>query len=136
MRIAKYLDALQETLGVTKDKDMAAKMGWSHSVPSHWRTGKRFMDNQTAGAISALISVPVIQIIAAVEADREEVTGQRSFWTDFFLRTTAASALVALAVVTNFVTPSTAHAAEIHENGGIAVYIMSNILCEHIAANP
>ena len=124
MRIAKYLDALQETLDATNDKVMAAKMGWSHSVPSHWRTGKRFMDNQTAGTISALIGVPVIHIIAAVEADREEVTGQRSFWTDFFLRTTGVSAVVALAVVTNFVTPSPAQAAPALQNGVGSVYIM------------
>lgn len=110
MRIAKYLDALQLALGVTTDKDVAAKMGWSHSMPSHWRKGRRFMDNQTAGAVSALIGVPVIHIIAAAEADREEVTGQRSFWTDFFTRTAATSVVLLLAVVTNFVTPSPAHA--------------------------
>lgn len=124
MRVAKYLDALQTALGVTNDKEMAKRMGWSHSVPSHWRTGKRFMDNQTAGVISALIDTPVIHIIAAVEADREEVTGQRSFWTDFFLRTTTASAVLAIAVVTNFVTPAPAQAAPLQENAGTGIYIM------------
>ncbi|GAA7769447.1 hypothetical protein HpMS107_51540 [Helicobacter pylori] len=109
MRVSTYLDRLQKAVNVPNDKELAKRMGWSHSVPSHWRTGKRFMDNATAGSISELIGVPVIEIIAAVEADREEMTGQKSFWTAFFQRTAgspampAAVALVAVGV-TKFVT--------------------------------
>jgi hypothetical protein len=118
MRVAKYLDELQRALSVKTDKDVAAKMGWTHSVPSNWRKGRSYMTNQTAGQISAVLNVPVMHIIAAVEADREEMTGQRSFWTDFFLRTTGVSAVVALAVVTNFVTPSPAQAHQLDASPG------------------
>jgi hypothetical protein len=126
MRVGKYLDELQQALGVKTDKDVALKMGWTHSVPSNWRKGRSYMTNQTAGQISAVLNVPVMHIIAAVEADREEMTGQRSFWTDFFLQTTTASAIFVIAVVANFVTPSPAQAAQTLENGANAVYLMSN----------
>jgi hypothetical protein len=132
VRVAKYLDELQRTLGVKTDKEVAEQMGWTHSVPSNWRKGRSFMTNQTAGQLSAILGVPVMHIIAAVEADREEVTGQRSFWTDFFTRTTAASAVVVIAVVTNFVTPSPAQAAPRLENGAGSVYLMStNVAMPH-----
>ncbi|RAM66144.1 hypothetical protein [Herbaspirillum rubrisubalbicans] len=92
MRVAKYLDELQKALNVKTDKDAAKIMGWSHGLPSNWRKGVSFMTNQTAGAISEKIGVPVIEIIAAVEADREEVSGQKSFWTAFFHKTVSATA--------------------------------------------
>lgn len=111
MRIGKYLDALQCVSNCKSDIELAKKYGWSHSVPSHWRTGKRFMDNQTAALVSERINVPVIEIIAAIEADREEVSGQNSFWTDFFQKTTATAASIVLAIVaagSMFVSPDTA----------------------------
>lgn len=116
MRISHYLDQLKAVTESENDKEMAKKMGWSHSVPSHWRTGKRFMDNATAGHISELIDVPVIEIIAAVEADREEVTGQKSFWTSFFQTrmakaATPATLAIVAAGVTSFLTPSPVQAA-------------------------
>ncbi|SPD67814.1 conserved protein of unknown function (plasmid) [Cupriavidus taiwanensis] len=130
MRVEKYLDSLQHALGVKTDKEVAQKMGWSHSVPSNWRRGRGFMTNQTAGQISEIIAVPVIEIIAAVEADREEITGQKSFWTDFFQRTArnAAPATLALlvATVTNFVTPSPAQAAPALDRDSRTLSVMSN----------
>ncbi|CAJ0781928.1 hypothetical protein R77555_00875 [Ralstonia mannitolilytica] len=115
MRIEKYLDDLRDKLGVKTDKEVIAKLGWSTGTISNWRKGRMFMTNQTAGQVAELLGVPVIQIIAAVEADREEVTGQKSFWTAFFQRTVSQAAPAALllalgASVTNFVTPTTLQA--------------------------
>jgi len=84
MRVSKYLDALRPRLGVINDREVAKVMGWSHSVPSHWRTGRMFMTNAIAGQVAELLDIPVIEIIAAVEADREEVSGKSLFWTCFF----------------------------------------------------
>lgn len=125
MRIGKYLDALQRIENCKSDIELARKLGWSHSVPSHWRTGKRFIDNQTAGMMSEKIGVPVIEIIAAIEADREEISGQKSFWTDFFQRTaTVASVAVLTGVVTLFVTPRPAEAAPLLKPNISCLYIM------------
>jgi hypothetical protein len=125
MRIGKYLDALQRASGCKSDIEMAKKYGWSHSVPSHWRTAKRFMDNQTAALVSEKIGVPVIEIIAAIEADREEVTGQQSFWTAFFQRTaTVASVVLVAGAVNLFLTPTPSQAAPLLKADAPTICIM------------
>jgi hypothetical protein len=138
MRIGKYLDELQKAVGVANDKELAAVMHWSHSVPSHYRTGKRFMDNKSAGIVSAKIKRPVIEIIAAIEADREEMTGQRSFWTDFFQKTAATVASALFIAVTLFLTQPNAEAAPLLAHSPVAttdtLYIMLNRMRVKIAS--
>ncbi|MDP5009042.1 MAG: hypothetical protein NWQ13_08700 [Glaciimonas sp.] len=128
MRIGKYLDKLQKALDVKTDKDVAKIMGWSGGTMSNWKKGSNFMTNQVAAQVSEKIGVPVIEIIAAIEADREEVTGQRSFWTDFFQRTAAVSGMAVLALVTNLVTPPAANALPVSADIR-SVYILCKIEC-------
>lgn len=117
MRISKYLDRLQKALDVKTDKEVAKIMGWSHSVPSNWRKGHSFMTNQAAASVSEKLGVPVIEVIAAVEADREEVSGQKSFWTDFFQRTaTVASVVLVAGCVNLFLTPTPSQATPLLKN--------------------
>ncbi|AEK61974.1 hypothetical protein [Collimonas fungivorans] len=125
MRISKYLDQLQKALDVKTDKDVAKLMGWTHSVPSNWRKGHSFMTNQAAASVSEKLGIPVIEVIAAVEADREEVSGQKSFWTDFFQRTAATAASVAvLGVVTLFLTPTPSQATPLLKANTPTICIM------------
>ncbi|RQQ03017.1 Cro/Cl family transcriptional regulator [Burkholderia stagnalis] len=126
MRIAKYLDALQKALGVENDKEMALRMGWSHSVPSHWRTGRRSMDNETCLRIAEALGMDnPLPIIMAADMDRAEKAGQHSLWESFLPKMTGLSAALAVSVVTNFVTPSPAEAATHQGNGAATVEIMS-----------
>ena len=125
MRIEKYLEKLQKALDVTTDKQVAEIMGWQASKMSDWKKGNYFMTNKIAGDVSKKIDVPVIEIIAAIEADREEVTGQQSFWTDFFQKTAATAASVAvLGAVTLFLTPTPSQAAPILKDNAATICIM------------
>ncbi|AOI68530.1 hypothetical protein [Burkholderia ubonensis] len=125
MRIAKYLDALQKALGVENDKEMALRMGWSHSVPSHWRTGRRSMDNETCLRIAEALGMDnPLPIIMAADMDRAEKAGQHSLWEIFLPKMAGFSAALAVGVITNFVTPSPAQAAPHQENGVTANHLM------------
>jgi transcriptional regulator with XRE-family HTH domain len=114
MRVEKYLQALRVKLQLENDKELCKTMGWSAGTISNWKKGSNFMTNKQAGIVSEIIEVPVIELIAAIEADREEVTGQQSFWTAFFQRTVASVALVA-GCVNLFLTPTPSQAAPMLE---------------------
>lgn len=84
MRIEKYLDALRDSLDVTTDRDLTILLGVSHSVVSHWRTGRMFMSNETCMHIAELLSMDSpLQIIVAVDMDRAEKAGVHSLWERF-----------------------------------------------------
>ncbi|WP_080406847.1 Cro/Cl family transcriptional regulator [Burkholderia ubonensis] len=119
MRISKYLDALQKVLGVSNDKEMALRMGWSHSVPSHWRTGRRSMDNETCLRIAEALEMDnPLPIIMAADMDRAEKAGQHSLWESFLPKLAGVSLVTALFIgVTNFVTPTPANAAPLTKMG-------------------
>ncbi|WP_082874760.1 Cro/Cl family transcriptional regulator [Burkholderia sp. MSMB1589WGS] len=119
MRISKYLDALQEALGASNDKEMALRMGWSHSVPSHWRTGRRSMDNETCLRIAEALEMDnPLPIIMAADMDRAEKAGQHSLWESFLPKLAGVSFITALFIgVTNFVTPTPANAATATKTG-------------------
>jgi hypothetical protein len=118
MKSVKYLDALIEKKGLKNDKALCEHMGWSHSVASHYRTGKRIMDNETCLRIAAELELEnPLPIIMAADMDRAEKAGQKSLWEVFSPRMAGFSAALLLGVVTNFVTPSPAQAAPMLETG-------------------
>ncbi|KVD77694.1 Cro/Cl family transcriptional regulator [Burkholderia sp. ABCPW 14] len=119
MRIAKYLDELQKVLGVENDKELAQRMGWSHSVPSHWRNGRSSMNNETCLRIAEVLGMEnPLPVIMAADMDRAEKAGQHSLWESFLPKLAGVSlATLLLASVTNFMTPTTANAATTMEKG-------------------
>ena len=116
MRVEKYLDEAIKRHGLKNDRALAEELGLVHSAISHYRTGRRSMDNEVCLRVAQLLDMDnPMQIIMAADMDRAERAGQRSLWEVFSPRM-AHSGLVALLVslglgVTNFVTPSPAKAA-------------------------
>ncbi|MGA3942258.1 Cro/Cl family transcriptional regulator [Ralstonia nicotianae] len=117
MRVEKYLDAVIERHGLKNDKALAEKMGLVHSAISHYRTGRRTMDNEVCLRVAQLLDMEnPLPIIMAADMDRAERAGQHSLWEVFSKRMAASNATAALLLVlvasaTNFVAPSPAKAA-------------------------
>ncbi|WP_199033206.1 hypothetical protein [Ralstonia sp. ASV6] len=116
MRVEKYLDEAIKRRGLKNDSALAAELGLVQSAVSHYRTGRRSMDNEVCLRLAQLLDMDnPMPIIMAADMDRAERAGQRSLWEVFSPRM-AHSGLVAILVslglgVTNFVTPSPAEAA-------------------------
>ena len=116
MRVEKFLDAVIERHGLKNDTALADLLGINKSAVSHYRTGRRTMDNEECLRLAQLLEMDnPMPIIMAADMDRAERQGQRSLWEVFSPRM-AHSGLMAilialLASVTNFVTPSPAEAA-------------------------
>ncbi|MHA6915876.1 helix-turn-helix domain-containing protein [Ralstonia pseudosolanacearum] len=113
MRIERYLDQAIERRGLKNDRALADELGLVHSAISHYRTGRRSMDNEVCLRLAQLLDMEnPMPIIMAADMDRAERAGQRSLWEVFSPRmassATAALLLVLVAGVTNFVTPSPA----------------------------
>ena len=114
MRVEKYLDAVIERHGLKNDTALAELLGINKSAVSHYRTGRRTMDNEECLRLAQLLDIDnPMPIIMAADMDRAERQGQRSLWEVFSPRMahSAATILVlATAGVTNFVTPTTLQA--------------------------
>lgn len=124
MRVEKYLDAVIERHGLKNDKALAEKMGLVHSAISHYRTGRRTMDNEVCLRVAQLLEMEnPLPIIMAADMDRAERAGQHSLWEVFSTRMAASNATAALLLVlvasaTNFVAPSPAKAAPLSHSTG------------------
>ncbi|WP_425219099.1 helix-turn-helix domain-containing protein [Ralstonia solanacearum] len=131
MRVEKYLDEAIKRRGLKNDRALAEELGLVHSAISHYRTGRRSMDNEVCLRLAQLLDMdnPML-IIMAADMDRAERAGQHSLWEVFLTRmassATAALLLVLVTSATNFVAPSTAKAAPLSQSQGRVVCLMSN----------
>lgn len=115
MRVKRYLDAVIERHGLKNDTALADLLGINKSAVSHYRMGRRSMDNEVCLRLAQLLDMDnPLPIIMAADMDRAERAGQHSLWEVFSTRmarsATAALLLVQVAGVTNFVTPTPAKA--------------------------
>ena len=111
MKSVKYLNDLSEMTGMN-DSQLAKALSLSHAAISHYKTGRRIMDDETCLAVANLLSVDPILVVAAACIDRAEKTGQRSLWETFLMgRMAAAAALLVVVSVNLFLTPERAAAA-------------------------
>jgi plasmid maintenance system antidote protein VapI len=122
MKSAKYLDAVMERHGIKNDRKLAEHLGIAQNTVSNYRTGKRIMDNETCLRVAAALDMDnPLPIIMAADIDRAEKAGQKSLWEVFSPKMAGLSAALVFGVVTNFVTPSPAHASDTVNKGGNAL---------------
>jgi transcriptional regulator with XRE-family HTH domain len=112
MKSVKYLLRLQEEQGLNAAA-AARLLGLTEAAVSHYRNGRRVMDDETCLAIAMHLNVNPMEIIGAACIDRAEKTGQKSLWEVFMSRTAATAAALALttSAVTLFLTPGKAEAS-------------------------
>lgn len=120
MRSERYLDAVKERHGLASDTALAEFLGVTQAGISHYRTGRRSMDNETCLRIAQALEMPdPMPVIMAADMDRAERAGQRSLWEVFSKRMPMQAAPASLAVlvavvggsVTKFVTHPTLQAS-------------------------
>lgn len=120
MKSVKYLVELQKMTGMN-DSELAKSLNLSHGAISHYKTGKRVMDDETCGKVAYQLNIDPMLIVAAACIDRAEKTGQKSIWEVFISRmATAASVILA---VNLFLTPTPSEAARhlAQENASICI---------------
>jgi transcriptional regulator with XRE-family HTH domain len=111
MKSVKFLLALQQKKGLT-DTALAELLGISQPAVSHYKNGRRIMDDEACLAVAMALEVDPLQVIGAACIDRAEKTGQKSLWEVFMARTAATAAAVLMVSFVNlFLTPSNAEAA-------------------------
>jgi transcriptional regulator with XRE-family HTH domain len=111
MKSVKFLLRLQAEKHLN-DAAIARLLDLNHSAISHYKSGRRVMDDETCLAIALQLGIDPMQVIGAACIDRAEKTGQKSLWEVFMARTAAAAAAVLMVSFVNlFLTPSNAEAA-------------------------
>jgi len=114
MKSIKYLDMLREHKSLKNDTELGLLLGLKQNTISQYRHGRAFMSNDVCLKVAAELGMdnPLVVIMAA-DMDRAEKAGQHSLWEVFLPRMAGISAAVTLALVTNFVTPTTVKAAPV-----------------------
>jgi len=111
MKSVKYLLDLQESKGMN-DAQLARFLNLTAPAVSQYKSGKRVMDDETCLAVALALEVDPLRVVGAACIDRAEKSGQHSLWEVFMSRMAApASALLTVAAVNLFLTPSSAEAA-------------------------
>lgn len=137
MKSTKYLDELATRKNLHSDADLARYLGCSKGAISNYRHGNRVMENDLCLRIALELDMDnPMPVIMAADMDRAEKAGQQSLWEVFLPRMAGISAALVLGVVTNFVTPSPAQAAQAKEIGAATDYVMSTHTSARQIQNP
>lgn len=111
MKSVKFLQRLMEEKGLNA-AGAARLLNLTEAAISHYKTGRRVMDDETCLAIAMHLQLDPMQVIGAACIDRAEKTGQKSLWEVFMARTAATAAAVLMASGVNLLlTPGNAEAA-------------------------
>ena len=80
MKTSDYLDLAQKKTGKRNDNQLSQLLGWSRSKVNNYRHNRQHMDNEAARQIAELIDVPVITVIADMEAQRVKNPEGKKAW--------------------------------------------------------
>src|SRR6266481_477373 len=109
MRSVKYLKDVKEKHLLENNSRLAEHLGIKANTVSQYLSEQRIMDNEVCLRVAAALDMDnPLQVIMAADMDRAEKAGQHSLWEIFLPKMAGVSALLAIAFVTNFVTPSPA----------------------------
>lgn len=113
---ASYLDEIVVKLGAKSDGAAGLMLGWTRAATSLYRHEKRAFDNHTCLIVARTLGIPLEQVIADMELQREKDEKKKADWLSFELRLKGAAASIlavsSAALVTLIVTPTPAKALE------------------------
>ena len=98
MKSTKFLEDLSKLTGKS-DRQLAAQLGMSSAAISHYRTGKRIMDNEACLAVALALGIDPGKVIMAADMDKAERLGQHSLWEVFIQRTAAPASAVLMCMM-------------------------------------
>ncbi len=75
-----YLDMTKKKLGITSDYALSKEIGVSRSAISNYRSNKSNFDDFVCFQIAEILKKDPIEIIANMNAEREQDDFKRDFW--------------------------------------------------------
>lgn len=96
---AQYLDELVEKTGAKSDGACGLMLGWTRSATSNYRRCQTAFDNHTCLIVARTLEIPLEQVIADMELQREKDEKKKADWLGFELRLKGAAATVAAASI-------------------------------------
>nr|WP_315393969.1 helix-turn-helix transcriptional regulator [uncultured Duganella sp.] len=127
MKSVKYLLDLQNQTG-SNDAALARLLDLSGPAVSHYKTGRRIMDDETCLKIAMQLNIDPLHVVGAACIDRAEKEGKPTLWSVFMERAAATAAIAVLATSVNlFLTPKDANArtySPLAKQGISCLYIM------------
>lgn len=86
MQSIRYLEQVRALTATRSDYAIAKLLGLSENAVSHYLHGRRIMDNYACLRVATLLQLPLQEVIAAAEYDRERNEAKRNVWTRFLFR--------------------------------------------------
>lgn len=80
------LNALKAKLGVASDYALAQKLGLTRGAISHYQTGRRVFDDETALKAASILEIDPALVLAMVHAERATTDKEKSAWFSIFER--------------------------------------------------
>lgn len=107
-----YLDELAKHTETGSDYAIAKLLNVKPNRISNYRTGRHVFDDEMCIKIGGLLDIEPLEIIASMNALRSKSEKQKKFWEKTYERITgtAASVILALALVAGLGSPSTSYA--------------------------
>lgn len=83
MQSIRYLEAVRARTVTKSDYAIAKALGLTPVAVGHYLHGRRVMDNYACLRVAEALGVPLQEVIAAAEYDREKNEAKRETWTRF-----------------------------------------------------
>lgn len=80
---ANYLDELRVKTNTKSDGAAGLALGWTRAATSFYRNHKSAFDNHTCLRVARALNLPLIQVIADMELQRERDPARRADWIPF-----------------------------------------------------
>lgn len=80
MNTVEYLDLVKQEKGLRSDNQLAVELGWSRAKISNYRAKKQHMDAEAARIFAEYAGLPVMQVVADMEAQRQKNPSSKKAW--------------------------------------------------------
>jgi hypothetical protein len=79
MNSEQYVDKIREFKGLDSDYKVCKLMGWPTNRTTRYRDGVT-LDNEAARQVAEILEIPVWQVIADMEAERQKDPAKKKAW--------------------------------------------------------
>lgn len=80
---SQYLAEIRQKTGTKSDGAAGLALGWTRSATSNYKHNRKAFDNHTCLRVATTLNVPLIQVIADMELQRERDPERRTDWLKF-----------------------------------------------------
>lgn len=80
MKPSEYIDLVKNKIGAKNDNELSVKINWRASKTNNYRHNRQLMDNEAARQVAEILEMPVIAIIADMEAQRAKDKEAKKEW--------------------------------------------------------